>query len=270
MGPTDPISKSGVVVFLDALGVRHLGIEESREFCKKRNSFIERVKWIRDQKAPQFKRDLDIVLPDPEISIFQDSIVICWEEEISKQRQDNYHFDFFQAAGQWLIDAMNCAIGMKLFFRGSISHGDYVSCKSDNSVTVIGPAITDAHDFCEGTKWRADWIGVIQTRQCTDKYLSKMDSIAKIENTTREGAIDHFNFLFVPYRVPLSNETKEDFFAVSWPRLTYSIYDKGGYNILKILSDEANRPKNAKHRSKYDNSLAFAQWYKYKFMLPPE
>ena len=38
-------------IFLDALGVKHLGIDKSREFIEKRKKFLDSVKFIRDRRA---------------------------------------------------------------------------------------------------------------------------------------------------------------------------------------------------------------------------
>ena len=221
----------------------------------------------------EFKRELNITLPDPEIAVFQDSIIICWEEQTPVKEQEGYHFSFFHAAGQWLIDAINCAIGMNLFLRGAISQGEYIFDTSEKNVTVIGPAIDDAHDFYE----QADWIGVIQTKDCKEKYLLNLKSIAQKESRPLEVMIEYYQFLFVPCNIPLhrrengiENISKEGFFVSSWPQLTYQIEKKGGDRILQILSDESKRPENVKYKSKYENALAFAKWYKENKYIPPK
>jgi len=184
--------KTGVVIFLDALGVKNLGITKSLEFLEKREKFIEGIKIIRDKRSYQFKNKLNVVLPEPEIALFQDSLIICFE------KVEKTDFSFFFSAGQFLVDAINFAIGLKLFFRGSISYGDYIFTTSKNNVTIIGPAIDDAHDYCE----KADRIGVILTPDCEKKYISDLMLIAKKENRPLDVIIEFYRFLFVQYSIP--------------------------------------------------------------------
>jgi hypothetical protein len=104
---------------------------------------------------------------------------------------------------------------MKLFLRGAISQGEYIFDTSEKNVTVIGPAIDDAHDYYE----QADWIGVIQTQDCKEKYLANLKSIAEKEKRPLEVIIEYYQFLFVLCNIPLHL----GFFVSSWPQLTYQI-----------------------------------------------
>jgi hypothetical protein len=271
------IKKNGIVIVLDALGVKNLGTKRSCEFIKIRDVFLEEVRYIRDKRAKEFKHELNIILPDPDIALFQDSIIICWAEPEIKQDTDRCHFSFFQAAGQWLNDAITEGILLGLYFRGAISQGEYIVNISDHNVTIIGPAIDDAMNFFEIT----DFVGVVQTQNCKNTYLSYLASLSK-KDTIRlghpisvEDVIHHYRFLFVKYSVPLSKSkinffsTKPDSLALrkecfvsSWPVIACMIESK--IPISKILFEKSITEK-PEHQSKYFNSYQFLEWYKSQF-----
>jgi hypothetical protein len=271
------IQKKGVVIFLDALGVKHLDTEGSCEFIRKRSDFLKEVHNKRDLRAKEFKQELDVDLPDLDIALFQDSIIISWEEPEPKQKLKKYHFSFFQAAGQLLIDAITEAIKQDLYFRCAISQGEYVVNVSNKNVTIIGPAVSDAAHYCE----MADWIGAILTPNCEKNYLSYLTYISEIE-TKREGrlihvedVISHYRFLFVKYSVPLSiSKTnvfstkpnslalRREVFVSSWPVIACMIEPE--ISISKILYEKSITEK-PEYQSKYFNSYRFLEWYKSQF-----
>jgi hypothetical protein len=271
--------KEGIVVFLDALGVKHLGTQKSIDFIEKRKKFLEECIYIQDRRSEQFKRDLNIDLPKPDIALFQDSIIISWEEEKPKREpeQEKYYFSFFQAVGQWLIDAITEAIREDLFFRGAISQGEYIVNMSNQNVTIIGPAVDDASDFFE----IADWVGVIQTPDCEKKYTSYLTTIAEKESKRTgvaknlEDVIYDYRFLFVRYPVPLSIKNLDFFslkqdslsltkkhFTSAWPVMACKIESK--ISILNILLSHLILEK-PEHQSKYYHSYLFLEWFRANF-----
>jgi hypothetical protein len=266
----------GVVIFLDALGVKGLGTLKSCEFIKKRSDFLEEIQYIHKKRTAEFKQELGVELSDLDIALFQDSIIISWEGPEPQQHSELYHFSFFQKAGQFLIDAISEAILRDLFFRGAMSHGEYVVNISNKNVTIIGPAVDDAYNYYE----IADWVGVIQTPNFQKKYQKCLNKIAK-EDSIRlglpiriEDVIDKYNFLFVQYPVPLSTNikhsssitadtsTRQDFYVSSWPVTACMIEPK--ISIFDILRKKAiSEP--LKYQSKYSNSYWFLEWYKNNF-----
>lgn len=269
------IRKVGVVIFLDALGTKGLDINESCQFIKKRDDFLKEIRNIRKQRAKEFKRELKIDFPEPEIAVFQDSIIISFEEKKYKQKTNEYHFSFFFAAGQLLIDAITEAMRRNLFFRGAISQDEYVVSVSKKNITILGPAVDDASNYYE----IADWIGVIQTPNCEKKYLAYLNQIAE-QDSIREGrpisvnlVLDKYRFLFVKYSVPISITKlnlfskspivlKKDLFVSSWPVMAckrepdVSIVEILKQKIITVLPE---------HQLKYQNSLRFLEWYKSEF-----
>jgi hypothetical protein len=252
-------AKKGVVVFLDALGTRNLDLEQSKKFCILKEKFIEDAKELWKKRQGQFIEDTDIEwnLPEPEISTFQDSIVICWSDQ--QQKKDSLNILF--SAGQWLIDAIPLAIGQyNLFFRGTISYGEFIFTTSPDNVTVIGPAVTDAYNYHD----LADWIGIIQTPNCQKQYISLLKSIAEKKHHTLITEIDYFHFLFTLYDVPLHarnefNTPTMEFFSISWPQI--SIMIEHTISIAQILLDKCIS-ENPKYKSKYCNGYVFQKWYR--------
>jgi len=184
---------------------------------------------------------------------------ICYTTE-QEQKQDSLPILF--SAGQWLTDAITLAMGKKynLFFRGTISYGEYIFNTSPDNVTVIGPAVTDAY-ICHDL---ADWIGVIQTPNCQKEYISLLKSIAKKNNHSLIAEIDYYHFLFVPYHVPLHeknefNTSSMEFFSVSWPQMSIRIEPEE--SIAQILLDLC-LSENPKYKSKYCNTFVFQKWYR--------
>ena len=243
-------TKTGVVVFLDALGVSNRTLEESINFVLTRDELITGVKRIWELRGEQFRVELENELPQPEIAIFQDSIIICWPEQ--KGRKQDL-LPLFLAAGQWLTDAITFAIGMKIFYRGAISIGEYIFNASAENITVIGPAITDAYSFHDC----ADWIGVIQTPNCQKQYQSFLEADARQRNEKINP--DFYEFLFVRYLVPLHDGKNEEFYALSWPMLSCKIDDE--HSISEDLLDMSHSV-NPEYKSKYDNATLFFEWYK--------
>jgi len=269
--------KVGVVVFLDALGIKHLGIEKSIDFIEKRKKFLEECRYIRDKRVEEFKRELNINFPVPDIALFQDSIIFTWEEQEPKQDPEKYHFSFFQAVGQWLMDVVTEAIKDGLFFRGAISQGEYIVNMSYQNVTIIGPAVDDASDFFEN----ADWIGVIQTPDCEKKYISYLKTVAEKDSirlgaaTNLDDVIHHYRFLFVRYPVPLSIKKidffslksdslslRKEFYVSSWPVMACKIEPRISISNILLRHSISEKPK---HQSKYYHTYLFLEWYKAKF-----
>lgn len=260
MGPVNcDDAKKGVVVFLDALGTRNHTIQQSKKFCHSKKKFIEDVKELWKRRQGQFLNDVELRwnLPEPEVATFQDSILICWSEK--EQKQDSLPILF--SAGQWLTDAIPLAIGeYGLFFRGTISYGEYIFDSSRENVTVIGPAVTDAYN-CHDL---ANWIGVIQTPNCQKEYISLLKTIAEKDKQPLAAVLDYYHFLFVHYQVPLHeknefNTSTMDFFSVSWPQMSIKIEKEK--SISKILLERCLL-EDPRYKLKYCNTYAFQKWYK--------
>ena len=262
-GEIYPIKK-GIIVFLDVLGVKGIGIEKSLELIRLRNKVIKSIDDIKEKRINQFENDLNYNYPNPSIVIFQDSIIVCFDEN-----KIDAQCCIFDLAAQWVIDALNCAIWHNLFLRGAMSYGEYIVNTSDNNVTILGPAMDDAHSYYE----IADWIGVIMTPTCEEQYSTEIQIYSALFKQSIEEAIKYRQFLFVRYQIPLSKNQKpneilpEEFRAISWPRLANKQDKEGKGQIIQNLKNALEDPKNKNHISKYKNTLTFAKWYDEKIVI---
>lgn len=260
-------TQNGVVVFLDALGVSHFDLTKCRKFIEDRDKIVERLKYVSKKWGIQFEEELEKILVNPNIAIFQDSVILWWPE----QKENSLHFFF--GASHIVTAIINLAIEEGIFLRGAISVGEYIYRESPGNVTMIGPAVADAYHYHD----IAVWVGVIQTPTFRREYISYLQSEAERVKRTLEEVIEYHRFLYVICNIPLHSDgkgndtlSKEKFFAVSWPQLTYQIEAKGGDRIIEILREESRRPENAKYKSYYENALVFADWYKRTRYIPPE
>lgn len=259
----DPDKKSGVVVYLDALGTREYTDEENKTFILKKKKFLKDAKDCWKKREGQFANGLDSGLkwhlPNPEIATFQDSIIICWSD---KEENQNY-LPTYLSAGQWLIDFIPSVMrDHQIFFRGAISIGNYYFDTSKDNVTVLGKPVIDAIQ----SERLADWIGVIQTEACKDKYLKFLKSEERtvnpqVSDETTPEMIKHYAFLYVPYHIPLKNDvdaiTKKKYFALSWPFWACKLglsFSQLTSNVYEYVSEEI--------KPKYNNANEFFEWYK--------
>lgn len=253
-------TNNGVVVFLDALGVSDYDQDKCRDFIEKKYRIVDRLEEVAKKWDLKFQKDLKKSLLKPNIATFQDSIILWWPE----QKENSLHF--FCGACNIVKAILHLAFEERIFLRGAISVGDYIYDDSPKNVTIIGQAVTDAYRHHDIT----DWIGVIQTPKFTGEYRSLLESVAKRKNLQLDQIIKHWEVEFVLCNIPLHNEknkletfSRKQFFTVSWPQLTYHAEENEKDNpYLQILIEESNRPENARYKSKYDNSLEFARWYK--------
>jgi hypothetical protein len=260
MNPEIPEKKSGVVVYLDALGIKDSSSEETQQFIHNKKKFLEDADKLWKKRKKQFTSDLQFHLPEPEIATFQDSIVICWSD---KEEKSNF-LPTYLSAGQWLIDTMPSACkDYHMFFRGAISVGDYYFDTEKNNVTVLGNAVSDAVRY----EPLANWIGVIQTGACRKKYL---DFLKREERKVNPKANDEINqemlkyyaFLFVPYHIPLKTNVDDavsykKYFALSWPYHACKL----GISFSELTSN-ASESVSPEIKPKYDNANDFFEWYK--------
>ncbi len=259
-------TRNGVVVFLDALGISDYNNDKCKIFVKNRDEIKDELKFVVEKWKIQLEEELGKILLKPNIATFQDSIILWWPEQKANS------LDFFLGAGHIVTAIINLAIQRKIFLRGAISVGEYIYDESSANVTIIGQAVADAYKYHAIT----DWIGVIQTPRFRREYLCYLNSVADNDNVPLNAVIKKYSTFFVPCNIPLHKDkneigtlSMEKFFAVSWPQLTYQIENKGCEQILSILLYESHRPENAKYKSKYDNTLIFAEWYKDNEYYPP-
>ena len=158
MAEDELIESQGVVVLLDVLGTRANSSGQALETLKKFESFArdateststalragERLGMRPSTLVPKIMGDM-IVLLFPGHQANGDESIILSEMGYCIHR---------------IVQLFLRAIETQVFLRGAISYGDFVYSKRGNS--VVGPAITDAANWCE----KADWIGIQLTPSC--------------------------------------------------------------------------------------------------------
>jgi len=238
--------KRGVVVFLDALGVsKYTQIDQFLKFCKDLEDLKKETNYIWAQWKSKFEKD-GILLPDPEIAFFQDSLIVCFPEP-EKDAEGTLH-NFF-AAQNWLMQALVMATAKKLFLRGAISNGDYIFTESTRSVAVLGTPVVDASYY---EKW-GDWIGVIQTPTFQWHYLAALKDYEKGNGKSLEESIQYHSKFYVKYEVPLKTGNIHECFVVNWPTLT----KKTGAKEVRASLMEGMESADPENKAKYGNTLIF-------------
>jgi hypothetical protein len=239
--------KNGVIIFLDALGVSHYNYAaEYVDFVCEVKKLKIRTNYVWKKWQKEFEK-AGVILPEPEIVTFQDTIIVSFPEPEGNYDSKTLHYFF--AAGQWLMQVIGLAIEKKIFFRGAISVGEYIFNDSTGNVSVMGKPISDAYEF----EKEANWIGVIQTPTFQDQYMKAIEIFAEQEKVSKEEIIGRYRFMFLPYRVPLSKGGTKEYFVTSWP----TPLQKTGYDEIEKILLETSQSVDTKYKPKYENTLTF-------------
>ncbi len=238
-----------IVVMLDALGVRNLSIEESRRFVvllkDLKDNLIQVIDGAHDDVKEYVKNnsknvkggnaDDSISIPKPNVITFGDTILVIWPT------RDDTKFAQLSAIGPMLQGLIWFGLRVGLLLRGSISIGEYIY--QHESVTVVGPAISDVAGWYEEAKW----IGLIATPRC-GIWISMLDD-------SEHG--------FVRYDVPLKSSSME-LWSLAWPKYFYfDRYDvddghKNPKSILLSTLKDKYIPKGVEII--YNNTIKYFDW----------
>lgn len=240
MNPTE--DKKGFIVMLDALGVRNMTMEQSKDFLSARDELINiiykraRKKFISMNISSSLK-----------IYAFGDTIIICLESEDFCTQINEFGF--------LLRIIFFASFEKDILWRGAISYGDYFCRDKD----ILGPAVYDAANWHE----EADWMGLIATPACGIKmseYAQKISKRDKFELYVK----------FIQYAAPLKmNGHKTLRWVQAWP--AYYLIEQ---EVKLITQDECSdkaKEKLFKHlgkhfipkgtEKKYQNTIDFFNWY---------
>ncbi|MCX6701331.1 MAG: hypothetical protein NTV68_15665 [Methanomicrobiales archaeon] len=244
--------ETGVIIFLDALGVsKYKQAAEFLDFFCEMKKMKIRAQYVWDKWREKFSKE-KIILPHPKIIIFQDSIIICFPDMVEKE---NTLHNFF-AAQNWVMAAYIVAIEKKIFFRGAMSHGEYVYSESNGTVAVLGSPIVDASNYEKESEKKPEWIGVIQTEEFQRQYLAALGQYANVNKRDVKEIIEEYERFYVKYKVPLKTGQKMEHYVVNWP----TILHKHGTTEIKAILTEACHLAEKKDKPKYENTLAFVQF----------
>lgn len=223
----------GTVAMIDALGVRNLSIQESRDFIEKINEILDRVTdtgriW---QKTGTFVQGLQA----PEITTFGDTIVLSWVgDEIGS---------YADQCAAYLILFLVSGLESGVLFRGAISHGDYIK----NRNKIIGPAISDVATWYETT----DWIGIIATPTLSVTITTYNEILMLDQSGVNKEA-------WVEYAVPLKGKEMK-LWSIAWP-FYYLLQDK--QKAVSFYEDIAKYQIPPFTEDKYFNTIKYFEWYR--------
>ncbi|MBN1594220.1 MAG: hypothetical protein JW941_13335 [Candidatus Coatesbacteria bacterium] len=248
-------AKTGIVVMLDALGVRNMTVDQCRHFIERRDVLLRnrpvKVKELRSElNQLKIYKDVPENVPEPEVVTFADNIVFTW------QIQQRPEIALRYLSFQWLSFLIACGIKENLPFRGAIAIGEYI--QQDH--TVLGPAVTDAAAWHE----RGDWIGIIATPKAGEK-------LAALEKEMQECTqfMDEAPAWIVRYNVPIKSpcHIRNEMWTVPWPFHFGLAEEHSGIpsdKLFKRLIDRIDRPPKAE--SKYKNTYEYFSWYRQNIM----
>lgn len=195
----------GVVVLIDALGIKNIKLEEAETFLKNWKDILEETQSIGGRlfelRTIGLGKAKTVRVSFPSFpATFGDTILLTWDEiDVSRLKtpERTYLKSIFSWIWNTLSNTMRIAFQKKIYLRGAISIGKYIR-KRD---TALGPAITDVVEWYE----RTDWCGIIATPSC-GYYL---DYLASKSHPSLCG--------FWKYCVPLKKAQRQDLWCVGWP-----------------------------------------------------
>jgi hypothetical protein len=223
----------GVVVFLDALGVK--GIWARAEPESVINSWEEVLKRLNEsiKKSPKVGSiGNKTEFLDYNIAAFSDTVIItlkCTDDPAAH----------VPLVAKIVSDAFFFALVKGIYFRGVIAIGKF----HQSNTLVIGPAIDEAAEWYT----QPEWMGV-STAPSASFGLSRLeDQKADISNW------------FVKYDIPSKAGFQKGEWALAWPRDAPKEYisEKKLTTRGLILDAFANRPVSVAAVQKYKNTLAF-------------
>lgn len=188
----------GLVVMLDALGVSSYSLDQCRIFIEDFRHLERELK--RDKKRLKFYpfyNDFDYI-------IFGDTIILCWpliSENKTKTKLSD--LEILAIVSDHIQYIFNWGLSHKILFRGAISLGDYIVDKN----IILGPAIFDAHNWCEVT----DWFGIVCTPKTRLWLVWKIEELGQKNKNLSNAIADYYVSYNVPLSKPFHNEKVKNF-----------------------------------------------------------
>ncbi|MCB2426785.1 hypothetical protein [Methylophaga pinxianii] len=195
-------SEFGIVVLMDALGVKNNSVEEAKKFI----SFIKNTLGLPNVALSSIVISCEELKEyyeenPPIIRTFGDTILIAWE--ILGKENPNQILKLLSVISHLINGMIVNGIHKGFLLRGAISVGDFLHDEN----TLIGPAITDSAEWFE----EADWFGCITTPSCTLKINSVINGMSVFGMPISHDYID--------YEVPLKSGKTIRVLSTNWPAL---------------------------------------------------
>lgn len=228
---TYPAKKRGVVILLDALGIKGIWKNNSpTDVQRSWNTVIA--------KCSSLFNELRSVGISPTFNAFSDTVIITTTSSDMK--------NLVTKTTEVLIAAMGFAIKHDIFFRGCISIGEFFP---DPNI-VIGKAIDDAAQYYG----MPEWVGI----SITPNSHKPINSIS-FRSEEKEK-------LFVPYDIPLKNTIEKNGLALNWPPYVKNIERKSegssdGQNqtLIELIEKKIENSDDITVSFKWHNTLNFVK-----------
>ncbi len=226
--------QEGVVVFLDALGVK--GIWARAEPENVINSWEEVLRRLNEsiRKSPKIGSVGDRAeCLDYNIAAFSDTVIItlkCLDDPAAH----------VPLVAKIVSDAFFFALVKGIYFRGVIAIGKFYQ----SNTLVIGPAIDEAAEWYT----QPEWMGV-STAPSASFGLSRLED--------QKADISKW---FVKYDIPSKTGPQKAEWALAWPREAPEdpLFTETKLTTRGLILDAfANRPISVAAAQKYKNTLAF-------------
>jgi hypothetical protein len=226
--------QEGVVVFLDALGVKGIWARAEPESII--NSWEDVLKRLNEsiRKSPRTGNVGDRAeCLDYNITAFSDTVIItlkCLDDPAAH----------VPLVAKIVSDAFFFALVKGIYFRGVIAIGKFYQ----SNTLVIGPAIDEAAEWYT----QPEWMGVSAAPSASFGLSRLEDQKADISKW------------FVKYDIPSKNGLQKDEWALAWPKNAPKdtiIAEKNLTTRGLILDTFANRPVSVTAAQKYKNTLGF-------------
>lgn len=226
--------QDGVVVFLDALGVK--GIWARAEPESVINSWEDVLRRLNDsiKRSPKIGSIGDTPESlDYNIAAFSDTVIItlkCTDDPAAH----------VPLVSKIVSDAFFFALIKGIYFRGVIAIGKFYQSKT----LMIGPAIDEAAEWYT----QPEWMGVSAAPSASFGLSRLEDQKADISKW------------FVKYDIPAKSGPQKNEWALAWPRFASKDPLNSERHLTTrglILDAFANRPISVAAAQKYKNTLAF-------------
>lgn len=224
LGKRYPI-KTGVIVWLDFLGINDLPLEDARHFLNFQRKAIQEAKFI--QGDPYYSKK-----PPKQFTI-ADSWLFIWELE--EGVSDN---ELLMDVSKYMRHLFIYALEHKYYLRGAISYGNYLDTEiitkgyeQDEKVICLYDSAYDC------AKWfdKANWVGIIYTPR-TSIIINEYESACKV--LINSNAYDIFMHYFIKGNVPMKCSELMELWVPNWPWVIFSrCFNKGGLTEGKQLAD---------------------------------
>ena len=256
-----PLKRHGVIAILDILGTKKKGTpKKAEQFLSNLENFYEEIdklslvinQFYCGNYAPFFGDSLysKKLKQNPmqmSVSTFSDTIIFAYYN--MKKVNDRILLGLF---GYFMNLLFSYAFIKKILLRGVISVGDFFLLNTERGFLIIGPAINEAKNLYESTKW----IGISATPSASLILNQKQRDIEKFANRLLKYSdasvesevlrfINDIKKSFVLYNIPYKDEYKKEF-AIAWPLNQYA------HEIIKIIEHKLKNNK-LKQKSTIDD-----------------